>query len=435
MSIVTAAVILLLIFINALYVAAEFAAVSVRRSRVQQRAEDGNSLARRLLPIIQDPALLDRYIAACQIGITISSLVLGAYAQATLAPALTPLFARFGGLQEIVAQSAAAAVVLVGLTGFQMVFGELVPKSLALQFPTAMAFYTVIPMQWSLRLLSWFIAILNGSGIAILRLLGFDSTGHRHIHSPEEIEYLIAESRKGGLLEPAEHERLRKALHLGVIQVEEVMVPRTRMEAIEFDTPFNEVVRIVAESPFTRLPVYKETPDRIVGILHVQDVARRALAGDAPPLQALLRPVVVVPEGLSAERALERLREEKHHMAIVVDEFGGTAGLVTLGDILDEIFGGIADEFKQEEARPERLPDGRVRLPGSMRLDEVEPWIGTRWEGESHTVGGFIMERLGHIPQAGERAVIDGAEVEIERLAGRAVDSILAKPSTLEEEA
>lgn len=426
--IVVLGVVLLLILVNALYVAAEFAAVSVRRSRIQQQAEDGDGLARRLLPVLEDSQRLDQYIAACQIGITLSSLVLGAYGQVRLQPLIAPLFERLGGMQDVAAASSSATVILLGLTGLQMILGELIPKSLALHFPTAIARYTVLPMQWSLRLLSWFIVVLNGSGTLLLRLLGVKEVGHRHIHLPEEIDYLIAESRKGGLLEADEHRRLHKALHLGVLQVEEIMVPRVRILGIEVDTPFEEVLRIAAESPYTRLPVYEESLDRIIGMIHIRDLASRALNGPCPEIRELIRSVAFVPEGLTAERVLERLRDEKQHMAIVVDEFGGTAGLVTVGDVLDEIFGGLADEFKIEEAVPERLADGRVRLPGSMRLDEAATWIGVEWEGDVHTVGGMVVERLGRFPEPGERVVIDGVPVEVERVSKAVIDTVLAGP-------
>ncbi|MGH7448507.1 MAG: hemolysin family protein, partial [Longimicrobiales bacterium] len=316
-------IVLLLIAINALYVAAEFAAVSVRRGRIRQSAEDGHPLARRLLPFITDPHRLDTYIAACQIGITISSLVLGAFGQARLAPMLAPLFTSIGGMQDVAAQSVSALVILVVLTFSQMVIGELVPKSLALQFPTATALYTVIPMQWSLRLLAWFIAVLNGSGLLILRLLGMKYTGHRHLHSPEEIEYLIAESREGGLLRPEEHERLNKALSLGVTRVEEILVPRTRIVALHVETSFPEAVRIARTSAYPRLPVYRESLDDMVGYVHIQDIASHMNATDVS-LRSLVRPLLVVPPRMTAERALSRMREERRHIALVVDEHGGT---------------------------------------------------------------------------------------------------------------
>jgi len=418
------AVIMLLVLVNALYVAAEFAAVSVRRSQIQQQAEDGDRLARLLLPVLTDPHRLDRYIACCQIGITISSLVLGAYGQVALQPVLAPLFERFGGMQQVAAASAAATAVLLSLTAFQMILGELVPKSLALQFPSGVARFTVVPMRWSLRLLSWFIVVLNGSGTAILHLLGVRPTGHRHIHQPDEIDYLISESRKGGIFDAAEHERLRRALHLGVRRVEEIMVPRVHVHAVKADTPFEDVARLAAESPYTRLPVYEGSLDRIVGMVHMREIAIHALDGGTD-LRNLVRRIALIPPGLTADRVLERLREEKQYMAVVLDEYGGTAGLVTLGDLLDEIFGGLAAEFAPDEPLPERLPDGRVRLPGSMRLDEAEPWVGAIWEGESYTVGGLVLETLGRVPEAGESVDIEGIPVQVERV-GRTVESVLA---------
>jgi putative hemolysin len=427
----TWAIIALLILINALYVAAEFSSVSVRRSRVRQRAEDGNRLARSLLPYLDDPARLDRYIAACQIGITISSLVLGAFGQARLAPMLVPVFAGLGGMQEVAAESSAAVTVLVALTIAQMVLGELVPKSLALQFPTPLALYTVIPMKWSLRALSWFIFVLNGSGILILRALGMRQTGHRHLHSPEEIEYLITESREGGLLEPAEHERLRRALHLSVRPVEEIMIPRVRIAAVEASTPFEEAARIAAQSPFSRLPVYRRSLDRMLGFIHIQDMVRHSIGDNPVQLDTVIRPLLVVPAGSTADRVLQRLREGRQHIAIVMDEYGGTKGLVTIGDVLDEIFGGIANEFTLDYPEPESLPDGRLRLSGSTRLDEATLLLGVHLTGESHTIAGLISEALGRIPRATEKVVIADLEFEVEAVDSHVVQTVLVRPAEI----
>ena len=422
-------VVALLIFINALYVAAEFSAVSVRRSRVRQAAEAGNRFARMLLPVVDDAARLDRYVAICQIGITISSLVLGAYGQAALAPKLVPLFERLGGMQEVAAQSTSAAVILFGLTIAQMVLGELVPKSLALQYPTPLALYTVLPMKWSFAAMSWFVFVLNGSGTLILRLFRMRQTGHRHLHSPEEIEYLIAESREGGLFEADEHERLRRALHLGLRAVEDIMIPRVRITAIELNTPFAAVLELVAHTPYSRIPVYHKIIDRMLGFVHVQDVVRNSLDGQATRLETLIRPLLVVPQGMKADRVLHRLREGRQHIAIVVDEFGGTKGLVTIGDVLDEIFGGIAEEFPPDMyPEPEILPDGRIRVTGMTRLDEAALLLGVLFEGESYTIGGLVTEVLGRIPTPGDKLRIAGVELEVEAVAAHAVRTVLARP-------
>lgn len=437
MSLIVAAVIVALILITALYVAAEFAAVSVRRSRLQQRAEEGDRLAQRLLPIILDGAKLDRYIAASQVGITLSSLVLGAYGQATLAKEFIPLFQRWGGLQLPAAQSASAILVLILLTVLAMVFGELVPKSLALQFPTQVARWTVLPMLWSTRGMKWLIALLNGSGVWLLKLVGQPASGHRHIHSPAEIEYLIAESREGGQLAHDESARLRQALRLSMRTVGELMVPRMRIVGVPLEASGAEVLELLRKTPYSRLPVYDETLDQVMGVLHVRDVATRLIgSATAPriPLRDLLRPVLVVPESMTADRLLERLRAERRAMAIVADEFGGTAGLITVGDMLDELLGETADEFKLGDVLPQRLPDGRVRLPGTVRLDLAAPWVGVLWEADSYTVAGFLMEKLGRLPVVGDTLTVDGVSVEVEKMRGRVVESLLVTPAPRQSE-
>jgi CBS domain containing-hemolysin-like protein len=252
-----------LILVNAVYVAAEFAAISARRSRIRQLADEGNALASWLLPVLQKPESLDRYIAACQIGITVSGLVLGAYAQASIAGSLAPVLTQLG-LQASTAESTSIAIVLLLLTVCQVIFAELVPKALALQYPSQSALYAVIPMApslWAYRpLITW----LNGTGTVLRRLLGAPPKAHRHIHSPEEIELLIAESRDGGLLEPDEHRRLRRALRLNLRQARQLMVPRPEISAIDVTTPMNEVIGLVSQSPYSRLPVYRDSIDNIV---------------------------------------------------------------------------------------------------------------------------------------------------------------------------
>src|SRR5215217_946050 len=314
-------VLIALTLVLAFYVAAEFAAVSVRRSRIQQRAEEGSATARRLLPILGDAHRLDTYVAASQIGITITSLVAGAYAQSRLAPVLAPAFERWGGLQTAAAGTAAALTILVVLTIVQMVLGELVPKSLALQNPTRVALWTVVPMLWSMRSMSVFIKLLNGSGGMILRLLRIPVAGHGHVHSPEEIEFLIAESRKGGLIKPDEQLRLRHALQLGERSARELMTPRTRITAVDVESTLHEAIRIAIESPYTRLPVYEESIDNIVGIVHVRDLAASSAHDGGSSLRTLMRPPLVLPETLSADRLLQKFKEERRTMAILVDEF------------------------------------------------------------------------------------------------------------------
>jgi CBS domain containing-hemolysin-like protein len=421
-------VVVALILINAVYVAAEFAAVSVRRSRIQQLADEGNPLAAWLLPVLQSPASLDRYIAACQIGITLSSLVLGAYAQATIAVWLKPTFASLGGLQDVTAQSTSTVTVLLTLMVAQVIFAELVPKSLALQHPTSTALYTLFAMAPSLWVYRPFIKWLNGTGLLLLKLLGASQQAHRHIHSPQEIELLIAESRDGGLLEPDEHRRLQRALRLNLRQARQLMVPRTRMSALAVSTPLNEVISLVAQSPYSRLPVYRESIDNIIGIVHTKDLVRWLVSDGQPAtLERIMRPIVSVHESVTADRVLRHLQERRSHQALVVDEFGGTAGLITLEDVLSELVGDVGDEFKAADPVAETLPDGRIRLPGEMAVDDAAVLLKTRWETDATTVGGLVTGGLGHFPAVGEAVTIGEYEFEIERAAERAVESVLAR--------
>lgn len=420
-------VVISLILVNALYVAAEFASVSVRRSRIQQLAAAGNPLAAWLVPILESPAELDRYIAACQIGITLSSLVLGAYAQATIAVWLAPWFQSFGGLQEVAAQSTSAAVVLLLLTMAQVVFGELVPKSLALQYPTTTSLYTLVPMVASLWVYRPFIKWLNGTALLFLRLLGAPQHGHRHIHSPQELELLIADSRDGGLLEPDEHRRLQRALRLNLRQARQLMVPRTRIAAIDVAAPPNEVIETAARSPYSRLLVYRGSIDNVVGALHTTDLASWLVAdGRELSLASVVRPIASVHESVTADRVLRMLRERRTRLALVVDEFGGTAGLLTLEDVLSELLGDVGDEFKAVEPVAETLADGRIRLPGGMSVEDAAVLLQTSWDSEATTVGGLVTEGLGHLPQGGERVRIGEYDFVVERVAERALTSVLA---------
>jgi len=421
-------VIAALLLVNALYVAAEFAAVSVRRSRLHQLKEDGNPLAAWLLPIVESPAALDRYIAACQIGITISSLVLGAYAQATIAVSLAPYFTALGGLTDVVAQSTSTIVVLLALTVAQVVFAELVPKSLALQYPTQTSLYTLIPMVASQWVYRPFITWLNGSGLLILRLLGAPHQTHRHIHSPDEIELLIAESRDGGLLEPDEHRRLQRALRLNLRQARQLMVPRKRISALSIDTPLNEVVSLVAQSPYSRLPIFRGSIDNIVGILRTKDLVRWFVEGrPGATLAELMRAIPSVHESVTADRVLKDLRERRSHQALVVDEFGGTAGLVTLADVLTELLGNVGDEFKTGQFATETLADGRIRLAGEMGVDDVAILLATSWETDASTIGGLVTEALGHIPSDHETVIVGDYEFEVERVKERIPQSVIAR--------
>ena len=329
-----------LLLANAFYVAAEFGAVGVRRSRVRRMSEDGHLGARMLLPHVQQPADLNRYVAASQVGITLSSLILGAVGQGIAAVAVAPHLATLAGLDPKTASTTAAIVVLVILTAVQVVLGELVPKSIALRFPTEVAILTVLPMRWSLVAFKPLISFLDGTATALLRLFGISFSGHRHLHSPDEIALLFAESRDGGLLEPDEQQRLHKALRLSRHCARDLMVPRDRLTMVDAESEWLEALQTAAATPFSRLPVYRGSRDRIVGMIRVKDLVQRYV-NEGPPqsIAPLVRAVLKVPHDMPGDQVIARLRDKRAHQAAVVDADGTIAGFVTIQDVLAQFLG------------------------------------------------------------------------------------------------
>ena len=430
-----AGVILLLIGLTGLYVAAEFGAVGIRRSRLRRMCEDGHAIAARLLPIVEDPQRLTRYIAASQVGITLSGMALGAYAEAVITPRVSPLLGRWSTLSVEAAESLASATVLISLTMISVVFGEMVPKTVALRYPTETALATTLPMLWSSKLYAWFIVILDRSSNLLRRLLRVPPATHRHVHSPEEIGLLIAESRDGGLLEPQEQVRLHRALRLSLRDSGQLMVPRGRLAAIEIATPLSDVLRVVATSPYSRLPVYRRAIDDIAGILHTKDVVTHFLEhGRSGSLAGLIRPILRVPDSMPADRLLGFLRERRSHQALVVDAAGVVVGLITLEDVLGELLGGVPDEFKTSRLLPLRLSNGRVRLPGDLPLERARVWIEGAWPTDDMTVGEFIAREIARMPEPGEELEILDLSVEIESVENGRIASAIVTPPRLDDD-
>jgi magnesium and cobalt exporter, CNNM family len=340
-------VVVVLTVLTALYVAAEFSAISVRRSRVRQMAEDGHFLAVRLAPFVSDARRLDTYIAASQIGITLTSLILGAYGQAAISPTIAEWIMPWASGDAAWAKSAASIATLVVLTTFNVIVGELVPKTLALQYPTPVALATVMPMLWSLTLYRPFIGILNGSGNQVLRLFGVHQSGHRHVHSPEELELLIAESRDGGLLEPDEHRRLQRGLRLRLRSARELMVPWSDVEVIDVAEPLWQVIDRLSQSEYTRVPVFKDERTHVIGILNTKRLALRRLQGAIPgALADLVQPAVTTSPTTTGDRLLALFQQRRTHHAIVSDEGGRALGIVTLEDVLRAFLGEMPDDVR-----------------------------------------------------------------------------------------
>ncbi|MGH2535899.1 MAG: hemolysin family protein [Candidatus Promineifilaceae bacterium] len=426
-----AAVVSLLLLFNALYVGAEFAVVAARRTRISQMAASGHGLARMLLPILDDSRATDRFVAVCQVGITGANLVFGAYGHNVLAvglaPALHRLFESAGpllarlGLSEAAFASGttltlSAILVLFSLTVLQVVLGELFPKSVAIQYPERVALLTLLPVRWTQGLLKPFVAFLNRSGNLVLRLLGVEiGRGSGRVHSPEEIEILVSESHQGGLLDDEERVMLRNAFRMRELTARQVMIHRTRILAAPAGSQVEELLQLCLAAGHTRLPLYQDTIDNIFGFVHIKDLFRLHLA-NSQNLAEILREVVHVPETLSVGDVWETLKSQRQYMAIVFDEFGGTAGLITFEDLIEEIFGELQDEFDEESALISQDPEGRIYLRGELLVSDVNEYLLLDLPDSADTLGGLVLSQLGRPPEVGDQVTFGPTTIRVEAM-------------------
>jgi CBS domain containing-hemolysin-like protein len=431
------AVVALMIFFNALYVAAEFATVSSRRTRVSQLAGQGNRMAQLLLPIMENGAKLDNYIATCQVGITISSLVVGAYGQSRIATLLVnPILSLLERLAawglfaegnvtvaETAARSIAITLVLILITFLQVIMGELFPKSVAIQYPEMVALAVVAPMRISRWILSPFIALFNGSGNLLLRLLGRKIEKSSHAHSPEEIEMLVMESHESGFLADRERLMLRNAFRLRDLTARQVMLHRTKLTAAPATCTVQEILNMAIDDGFTRIPVYRESIDNIIGFVHIKDLFRLHVAGQSD-IKDIIREVVYVPETLPAAEVWEKLNNRRKYLAIVFDEYGGTEGLITFEDLIEEVFGELQDEFDEEMALFAKDDEGRIYLRGDLLVSDVNEYLELQLPDEADTLSGLIFSALGRAPEEGDVVTIGEIAIQVVSMADLGVSEI-----------
>lgn len=421
-------VIVALLLINALYVAAEFATLSSRRARLAQMAEEGNRLAGIMLPIVEDPRRLDAYIAACQLGITLSSLVLGFYAQGALSPVVAPWLEQLGISSGVAALSLAATIVLLVLTGFQVVIGELVPKNIAVQYPERLALLTAVPLRWSLVIFQPLIWLFNGSAQVLLKLLGVEPVReHTHVHTAEELAILVEESGAGGLLDRQERRLIENTLWMRRASVRQIMVPRIRVLAASVDTPCDQLFGQLAGSYFSRLPLYQGSIDNMVGVVHLKDLLclHAQARMEAVDVRQVMTPALFIPESMPADEAFALLQRKRNHVAIVLDEFGGTAGIITLEDLIEEIFGEVQDEFDQEIPLFRILPGNRVLVRWDWLIEDLNELLDLKLPSEAaDTIGGLVLNELAHVPEVGEFVEVAGVALRVERVEGNGVTAV-----------
>lgn len=413
---IIALVIAITVALNAFYVAAEFATVGARRSRVQEVAESGNKTAAKLLIILRDPKKLDYYVAACQIGITLSSLIAGAYGQAKLTPLLEPLFGTGSRMLAII-------IVLVFITMLQVVLGELLPKTVALRYPERLAMLVLIPMQFSQFLFAPLIAFFNGTAFLLMNAWKLNADhSHSHVHSPEELESLYRDSAAGGLIDAAERDMLAGVLNVEERVVREIMTPRTRLVTIGEQTPLQTALQTLADSPYSRFPVLGRADD-VVGVLHLRNLYLAAETTPQAPVSSIMKKPFIVAEVVTVPDLWRKLREEERHCAMVVNEYGTVAGMVTLEDALEEIFGEVQDEFDHEE-EPISVLGQRVSVRGDVLVHTLNDRFALDLPTEEvDTISGLLWQELGRLPLVGDEVAVEpsGVILRIEAMQGRGV--------------
>ena len=415
-----------LVLLNGFMVAAEFALVGARRSRIDQMAAEGDRSAKTVQYALDH---LDRYISGTQLGITLASLALGWIGEPALAALLDRLFAALGfPITPGQAHTAASiAVAFLIITFLHIVLGELAPKSLALIAPEAVSRHVARPLILFSRLMSPFIAVLNGTANFLLRLAGIAPMNEANrVHSPEELRLLVMQSRAHGTLDESDSAMLAGVFDFHEKKARDVMQPRTEIVAVPVDATEAEVWEILRRERYSRYPVIDESLDDVVGVFLAKDFWLRAAGEDVPPfrLQDFVREALYVPDSRPAERVLDDLRKTRAHMAVVLDEYGGTAGILTMEDLVEEVIGDIADEYDLL-TRTSIETNGVLELAGSLSLIDVRSDYHLMIpEGEWSTLGGYVFSSLGRLPRVGDLVLFPGGELEVVAMDGRRVAAL-----------
>lgn len=424
-----------LVLANGFFVAAEFSLVSVRRTRIAELVERGEAGAETVQKAIHNP---DQVIAATQLGITLASLGLGWLGEPALSRFIYPVVSLFpGAAQSDISHTIAAVIGFTAITFLHVVAGELAPKSIALQDPERTALTVAGPTLWTERIFKPIIWLMNGAGTVLLRMVGIQpASGHELVHSVEELRMLVTASAEGGAVEAEESEMLHAVFDFGELVVRQIMIPRTEVVAVEADTPLPEIISLVSQSTYTKFPVYEENLDQIIGIVHVKDllnalqsVQEPAADGQSSALaeqpnasctaRDIAREPIFVPESIPVNSLLHQFRNNRQHIAIVMDEYGGTAGLVTLEDLLEEIVGEVSDPFDVFTPEIQTQPDGSVLLDGMTLIEEVNHQLNLELKDPNYdTIAGYVLGKLGRIPRASDVVEGDGVRLRVDEMDG-----------------
>ena len=419
--------VVVLVLANAFFVAAEFALVGARKSRLEELIQQGERKAILARRAVQS---LDRYISATQLGITLASLGLGWAGEPALAHLIDGAFTWLPEILQRYATHGAAVVVAFSIiTVLHIILGELVPKAMALLYPEHVSMWVTAPLMGFTWLMSVPITALNGTANALLNLLGINPPGeHERLHSPDEIRILVEQSQEGGSLGAQDAKLLEGVFEFAEKAAQDVMTPRTRMIALESDSTAERAGAVIATAGRSRYPVYADTLDDIVGVVHAKAVLVALREDPQRLLKEIMRPPLFVPSTRKIEDVLADMKRQRTHLAVVLDEYGGTAGLVTMEDLLEEIVGDIEDEYDRAD-RSVSEPSGAAMLDGGLPLSDLPEKAGLEIEDENYTtLGGYLFGRLGRLPKSGDQVKVADRTFEITEMEGRRVKSVRLLP-------
>ena len=412
-----------LIVLNGVFVAAEFAIVGAPRAAIDARAAQGDRLARLVQSVLRDTQAQDRYIATAQLGITLASLGLGMYGEHVLADGIYNTLDRSGAPALIVSHGAASVVAVAILTYFHIVVGEMVPKSLALQQAERLACWITPPMLWTNNVLYPFVIALNGLGNLLLKAIGVNRQAQNaeQYYTPEELQLIVQESGELGALRSESSQMLQELFEFGDLTAAQAMVPRVRIVGIPVGMEPDQVRELLVDPTHTRYPIYEKDLDHIVGMVHIKDLLRLLVRNETISTSHA-RALPVVPETAQLDAVLDVMRQDRTQMAVVIDEHGGTAGVVTLEDLFEEVVGDI-EEGPATGSQGYRGRDGRLHVPGTMRIDEVGQAFDLDLEHEDvDSVSGLVLMLLGRPPVVGDAVRFQRLQFEVTAVKGHGVE-------------
>ena len=420
-------IILFLLFVNAFFVAAEFSLVKVRKTRLEQLSNEGNGNAKKALKLVND---INRMLAAAQLGVTIASIALGWVAESTIVQIIEPVIGFFAHtINAMPAHLIAVPISFVLVTYFHVLLGEQLPKCISLRHPESLSLLIATPMDIFITIFKPFVLLLEVSGNKILSACHANSEDASLVHSTEELDMLVDASYNEGVLNETEAEMLHNMFKFSDLMAKQVMIPRTDMICIPNDISYEELTKQTLENQYTRYPVYEENIDKILGFIHVKDLYSLAMRKDEFSIKKLIRPLILIPETMTLDNLIIEFKKRHCQIAVVIDEFGGTSGLITLEDVLEEIIGEVQDEFDEEEETDiKEIGENTYIANAMMRIDEVVEYFGLKEslfeEDDVDTIAGLVVKLLGRIAEVGDTVSFNGLTFTVKEIDGARITKL-----------